>query len=89
MRVPHLQLPQAPRNRGFTILLAALWVALLLYIVTHPTPAGIIVLIIFTVFVLPMFILAFRLRQAPDDEDALAASDDDEPAPSKNGHVQP
>jgi len=87
--VRYIPLPQAPRNRGFTILLAALWVALLLYILTHPTPAGIIILAVFTLFVLPMFILAFRLRQAPDEEDAPAADDDDEPTPSKNGHVQP
>lgn len=85
----YIPLPQAPRNRGFTILLALLWVALLLYILTHPDPVGFIVLGVFTVFVLPLFILTFRLSQAPDDDEALAADDEDDPPHSKNGHVQP
>src|SRR5262249_54625222 len=60
--VRYIPLPQAPRNRGFTILLAVLWGALLLYILTHPDPFGFILIGVFTVFILPLFILAFRLR---------------------------
>ena len=40
----YIPLPQAPRNRGFTILLVVLWLALLLYILTHPNPIGFILL---------------------------------------------
>jgi hypothetical protein len=85
--VRHISPPQAPRNRGFTILLALLWVALLLYIFTHPDPVGFIVLGVFTVFVLPLFILTFRLQQAPDDE-AHATDDENDPPHSTSGHVQ-
>lgn len=84
----YIPFPQAPRNRGFTILLALLWVALLLYIITHPDPFGIIVLVIFTIFVLPMFILALRLHQEPDEDGALIADDENETPPSQNGHTQ-
>jgi hypothetical protein len=87
--VRYIPLPQAPRNRGFTILLALLWVVLLIYIVTHPDPFGFIVIGVFTLFILPLFILTFRLPQVPDDDEALAAGDEGEAPHSKNGHVQP
>jgi hypothetical protein len=83
----YIPLPQAPRNRGFTILLALLWVALVLYILTHPDPFGFIVLGVFTVFVVPLFILAFRLRHEPDEREADASADESEPTHRENGHV--
>ncbi len=84
----YIPLPQAPRNRGFTILLAVLWVALVLYILTHPTTAGIIILVVFTLFIVPMFILAFRLRQMADEDEAGTPGDEDGLTPGKNGHAR-
>lgn len=86
----YIPLPQAPRNRGFTILLVVLWVALLLYIFTHPSPVGFILIAVFTVFVLPMFILVFRLQQDTSDEEALPPDEDEsDTLPSSNGHARP
>jgi len=86
--VRYIPLPQAPRNRGFTLLLAVLWAALVLYILTHPTLAGIIILVVFTLFIVPMFILAFRLRQMPDEDPPAAPDDSGELTPGKNGHAR-
>ncbi len=86
----YIPLPQAPRNRGFTILLVVLWLALLLYILTHPNPIGFILLGVFTVFILPLFILAFRLRQMSDDDDApLTPDDESDMTHRSNGHGHP
>ena len=86
----YIPLPQAPRNRGFTILLVLLWIALLLYIFTHPSPVGFILIAVFTVFILPMFILVFRLQEDESEDEALTPSENESDTHlSSNGHSRP
>jgi hypothetical protein len=82
-----------PSRRGvpaYTIFLTVLWLLLALYIITHPDPFGIIILVVMGIFIAgPALLLAIGLRRAPRSLHGLAS--DDAPASvhsvdAMNGH---
>lgn len=82
--------PSRPGVPAYTIFLTVLWLLLALYIITHPDPFGIIILVVMGIFIAgPALFLVIGLRRAPrslhdpasDDAPANAQSVD-----AMNGH---
>lgn len=65
-----------PHNRWFTLLAVLAWVALAVYIVTNPSPQGVVILVVVGLFVvLPALVVTLitwleRRRPVDEPEDA-------------------
>lgn len=69
-----------PGLPAFTLVLAVLWLLLAAYIITHPDPFGIIILVVMGVFIaIPALIVALGTRRArqsqADDNDTRDTQD--------------
>jgi hypothetical protein len=85
--------PSRPGVPAYTIFLTVLWLLLAIYIITHPDPFGIIILVVMGIFIAgPALFLLIALRRAPRSLHDSAA--DDAPASAQsvdamNGHHRP
>lgn len=81
-----------PGLSPFTVLLTILWLLLVVYIITHPDPIGVIILVVMGVFVAgPALFLAvalWRARQRQPDGAALDGVPDEQSGyDALNGNV--
>jgi hypothetical protein len=85
--------PSRPGLPAYTVFLTVLWLLLAIYIITHPDPFGIIILVVMGIFIAgPALFLLIGLRRAPRPLHDLALDDTSVNAHSvdaMNGHHRP